>query len=196
MRETKRDAILGVARDLFLERGFEGTSIDQIAEAARVSRQTIYNNFEGKEALFRALTDMLVDHVVEPLPGEGGDLESNLTALAERALALAVLPSTLALHRLVVAEAPTFRDLALQVYAAGAKHAADRLAAYLRHQHERGLLTIDDPDLAAEHFFGMLICHWQYRALLGIEQPAGASVRERAEKSVGTFLRAYGRAGR
>jgi hypothetical protein len=55
--------------------------------------------------LFRALTGALADHVVEPLLGDdikAGDLESTLMALAERTLSLTVLPSTLALHRLVV----------------------------------------------------------------------------------------------
>src|SRR3954470_10164669 len=47
-RTSKRDLILKTAHDLFLVQGFEGTSIDQIAEAAGVSRQTIYNNFDSK----------------------------------------------------------------------------------------------------------------------------------------------------
>src|SRR6478735_7439977 len=110
-RVSKRDLILNTAHDLFLAQGFGGTSIDQIAEAAGVSRQTIYNNFDSKEALFKAIAGALADHVVEPLLNEDlqtGDVESTLTALAGRTLALMVLPSTLALHRLVVTEAPKF----------------------------------------------------------------------------------------
>jgi TetR/AcrR family transcriptional repressor of mexJK operon len=179
-RTTKRDLILNTARDLFLVQGFEGTSIDQIAEAARVSRQTIYNNFEGKEALFKALAGALADHVVEPL-----------TTLAERALSLMVLPSTLALHRLVVTEAPKFPSVARQIYQSGAERAAHALASYLALQSDRGILAVQDADLAAEHFFGMLAGHRQYRALLGVEEPGDPSVSTRVIQTVRAFLRAY-----
>src|SRR3954471_11406325 len=110
-RTSKRDLFLNTAHDLFLAQGVGGTSIDQIAEAAGVSRQTIYNNFDSKAALFQVIAGALADHVVEPLLNEDlqtGDVESTLMALAGRTLALMVLPSTLALHRLVVTEAPKF----------------------------------------------------------------------------------------
>jgi AcrR family transcriptional regulator len=193
-RTTKRDLILNTARDLFLVQGFEGTSIDQIAEAARVSRQTIYNNFEGKEALFKALAGALADHVVEPLLGDelqGADVENTLTTLAERALSLMVLPSTLALHRLVVTEAPKFPSVARQIYQSGAERAAHALASYLALQSDRGILAVQDADLAAEHFFGMLAGHRQYRALLGVEEPGDPSVSTRVIQTVRAFLRAY-----
>ena len=193
-RITKRDLILNTARDLFLAHGFEGTSIDQIAEAAGVSRQTIYNNFDGKEALFRALAGVLADHVLEPLLSddlEVGDVESTLTALAERALSLMVLPTTLALHRLVVTEAVKFPEVARQIYEGGAERAARALAAYLGRQAARGTLAVADAELAAEHFFGMLAGHRQYRALLGVREPGRPSLADRTAETVRAFLRAY-----
>jgi TetR/AcrR family transcriptional regulator, mexJK operon transcriptional repressor len=144
--------------------------------------------------LFRALTGALADHVVEPLLGDdikAGDLESTLMALAERTLSLTVLPSTLALHRLVVTEAVKFPDVARQVYESGAARAAQALAAYLALQSTRGALAVKDPVLAAEHFFGMLAGHRQYRALLGVEEPGRQSVDNRAAETVRAFLRAY-----
>ena len=174
--------------------GFEGTSIDQIAEAAGVSRQTIYNNFDSKEALFKAIAGALADHVVEPLLNEDlqtGDVESTLTDLAGRTLALMVLPSTLALHRLVVTEAPKFPEVARQIYQSGASRAAQALATYLANQSARGILAVTDPELAAEHFFGMLAGHRQYRALLGVAEPGRPSDDTRAVATVRAFLRAY-----
>jgi TetR/AcrR family transcriptional repressor of mexJK operon len=158
------------------------------------SRQTIYNNFDGKEALFRALAGVLAEHVVEPLLSEdleAGDVESTLTNLAERTLSVTVLPSTLALHRLVVTEAPKFPDVARQVYESGAQRAAQALAAYLALQSDRGVLAVHDPELAAEHFFGMLAGYRQYRALLGVEEPGRQLVDNRASETVRAFLRAY-----
>src|SRR6478735_7582894 len=177
-RTPKRDLILKTAHDLFLVQGFEGTSIDQIAEAAGVSRQTIYNNFDSKEALFKAIAGALADHVVEPLLNEDlqtGDVDSTLTDLAERALALMVLPSTLALHRLVVTEAPKFPEVARQIYQSGASRAAQALATYLAHQSA----------------LGMLAGHRQYRALLGVAEPGRPSDGTRAAETVRAFLRAY-----
>jgi len=193
-RTTKRDLILTRAHDLFLVQGFGGTSIDQIAEAAGVSRQTIYNNFDSKQALFKAIAGALADHVVEPLLNEDlqiGDVESTLMALARRTLALMVLPSTLALHRLVVTEAPKFPEVARQIYQSGAARAAQALATYLAQQSARGSLAVTDPGLAAEHFFGMLAGHRQYRALLGVAEPAHPSDDTRAAETVRAFLRAY-----
>jgi AcrR family transcriptional regulator len=191
-RTSKRDLILNTAHDLFLVQGFEGTSIDQIAEAAGVSRQTIYNNFDSKEALFKAIADALADHVVEPFEDlQTGDVESTLSDLAGRTLALMVLPSTLALHRLVVTEAPKFPEVARQIYQSGAARAAQALATYLANQSARGNLAVTDPELAAEHFFGMLAGHRQYRALLGVAEPGRPSDDTRAAETVRAFLRAY-----
>src|SRR4029078_4077348 len=145
--------------------GFEKTSIDQIAEAAGVSRQTIYNNFDSKEALFKAIAGALADHVVEPLLNEDlqtGDVESTLIDLAERARALMVLPSTLALHRLVVTEAPKFPEVARQIYQSGASRAAQALATYLAHQSARGILAVTAPELPAGPFFRLLAGPPQY----------------------------------
>src|SRR5262249_10010295 len=49
------DRILGAARKVFLERGFEGASIEEIAETARSGKPTIYARFPSKEALFTAV---------------------------------------------------------------------------------------------------------------------------------------------
>src|ERR1700739_641230 len=49
------ERILDAARKVFLERGFEGASVDEIADVARAGKPTIYARFPGKEALFGAV---------------------------------------------------------------------------------------------------------------------------------------------
>src|SRR4029077_16714629 len=120
-----------------------------------------------------------------------GDVESALTALAGRTLALMVLPSTLALHRLVVTEAPKFPEVAQQIYQSGAERAAQALATYLAHQSARGILAVTAPELAAEHFFGMLAGPAQLRAVLRVAKPGLPSDGTRAAETVRAFLRAY-----
>jgi TetR/AcrR family transcriptional regulator of autoinduction and epiphytic fitness len=54
-RAGSRDAIVGAAERLFLDRGFGSVSMDELAEAAGVARRTLYNQFAGKEEIFRAM---------------------------------------------------------------------------------------------------------------------------------------------
>lgn len=194
-RTTKRDTILSAAHDLFLAHGFEATSVDQIAERANVSRQTIYNNFDNKESLFRALTGALADQLLAPLLDESlasGDVLRTLTILGERALWLSYEPSNVALYRLIVCEAPKFPDLAREIYDAGARRATSQLAQFFQRQTRAGVLNVPDPDLAAEQFFGMLHGHRHFRALLGIEDAQRPSARDIAGQAAAVFVRAYG----
>jgi len=129
-----------------LLQGFEGTSIDQIAEAAGVSRQTIYNNFESKEALFKAIAGALADHVVEPLLNEDlqtGDVESTLIALAGRSLALMVLQ--------------TLRTMGITAEA----DAAGNLLARISGRAERAILLCAHLDTVPVHAsIDCVTCHY------------------------------------
>ena len=58
-----REAILEVARQLFLGGGYAGTTIASIAEAADVSVETIYKGFGGKPGLVRAISELSVIHI-------------------------------------------------------------------------------------------------------------------------------------
>jgi AcrR family transcriptional regulator len=85
--------------------------MDLIAAEARVARQTIYNQFESKEALFRAIVAALADEAVLPLAAparKGASARHTLLRVARSILATALRPSTLAVHRLVLAEAARF----------------------------------------------------------------------------------------
>src|SRR5262249_46285299 len=117
-----RAAILKTAAALFLERGYGGTSMDLIAAEARVARPTIYNQFDSKEALFRAIFSALADEAMMPLAvaaRKGASVRAALLRLARSSVARALRPSRLALHRLVVAEAARFPELGRAVYDAG-----------------------------------------------------------------------------
>ena len=59
--ERKRRAIVEAATTLFLENGYRGTSMEQIATVARVSKQTVYRHFSDKEALFNAIVTATVN---------------------------------------------------------------------------------------------------------------------------------------
>jgi AcrR family transcriptional regulator len=190
---TKRTAITNAAAEMFVRRGYDATSMDLIAAEARVSRQTIYNQFESKEALFRAIISALADEAVMPLAEpsrKGTAARATLRRLARSILATALRPSTLALHRLVVAEAVRFPELGRSIYAAGAARAVEQLAEFLQRQTRLGFLDVRHPAAAAEQFFSMVTSFQQFRALMGLKVLPG-QVEAGAQEAVNTFLRAY-----
>src|SRR5438094_9057733 len=65
--ERKRVAILAAATDVFLENGYRGTSMDEIAALAAVSKQTVYKHFVDKERLFAEIVTRTVDEAADPV---------------------------------------------------------------------------------------------------------------------------------
>jgi TetR/AcrR family transcriptional regulator, mexJK operon transcriptional repressor len=188
-----RCAIVKTAADLFLRRGYGGTSMDLIAAEAGVARQTIYNQFESKEALFRAIFSAYADEAMMPLAiaaRKGASVRATLVRLARSHIERVLSPAKLALHRLVVAEAAHFPELGRAIYDAGAARVVAQLADFLREQTRLGHLNVPDPDAAAEQFFGMVTAFQQFRALMNVETPASA-IAARTEAAVDTFLRAF-----
>ena len=110
----KHDAIRDAARRVFLREGYSA-SMDLVAAEAGVSKQTVYNHFGSKEGLFRAIVDHVSGELLDVLverDGTRADPAATLEAVARRFLKLLLLPAHLALHRMLVAEAPRFPDLA------------------------------------------------------------------------------------
>lgn len=183
--------ILDVAALLFLRDGFAATSIEGVAVAARVSKRTLYARFPAKEAVFDAVVRRLIgiwltgfDAAVEGAP----TLEAALMAAGRRMLAVALTPSALALHRLVVAEAARFPALAAALREGGARAGIERLH-HLLHTH---CPEIDAVRLAflAEQFQHLILAGPQGRAI-GLGEPLDADALEAwCGNSVVLFLQA------
>lgn len=192
---SKRDAIIEAGITVFLRAGYGRTSMDAVAREAGVSKQTIYHHFGSKDALFGAIIGHLVDRLLAPLaPSElaPGDMTIVLTALGRQFLALALSPAGLALHRVVVAEAPRFPELGRTAYQSGPRVAVETLADYLAGEARRGAIVLADPQLAAEQFFGSLLGHLHLRALLKVEERPSAEAIERSIRhAVADFVAAH-----
>ncbi|WP_414463608.1 TetR/AcrR family transcriptional regulator [Hyphomicrobium sp. DY-1] len=191
----KHDAIILAASELFVSRGYDGVSMEVIAEAANVSRQTIYNQFESKEALFRAIIDELVDEFMEPLARASRDanVRETLIAFAEHTLGLLVRRKFVALYRLSLTETDRFPDFCPTVYKAGAQRAQETVAEYLREQAQNGHLELADPFVAAGHFMALTCRDTELKALFGVESRLSSQeIRRRAKAGVAAFLKAYG----
>lgn len=170
----KHAAILAVAMDVFLERGYHAASMDAIAARARVSKITIYAHFSSKQALFSAIIAELAGRLTGTFARmtlAGLPPEKALRQMARAYLDLALAPRSLALHRLVVAEAARQPQLGRLIHRHGPVAIAATLAAYLKAQPS---LRIGDPELAAQQFLGMVLAQNQLGLLLA-GRPAAKS---------------------
>jgi TetR/AcrR family transcriptional repressor of mexJK operon len=197
----KRRAILDVATELFLADGYQGTSMDKIAAAAAVSKQTIYKNFASKDRLAAAILDGLTGRVEEFIEaavhalGDSDDVEGDLRRLARRHIATVLQPEVLQLRQLVIAEAVRHPELARGYYAGVPRRMLDALAAAFEALAGRGRLAVEDPRLAAGHFAFLVLGEPLDRAMFhGHDESLSAADLDRlADEGVRAFLAAYGR---
>lgn len=194
---AKDRAIVEAATDVFMRRGYKRASMDAIAAEAGVSKQTIYHHYGSKQALFAAVVDARCEQLLQPLHAPdlyARDIEEALRSLARQFLELILSPASLGLYRMLIAEAQRFPELGRIAYEHGPRAAVGVLADYLREQVRRGRITADDPELAAEQFFGKLLGHIQLRALLEVERrPPPARLEAHVDNAVRSFLAAHGR---
>lgn len=188
--ETKTEAILEAASQLFAEKGALA-SMEQIARRAGVSRQTLYNRFPNKLEIGRALAARRSDAISAPLRA-GGDPETVLTAFAAGLLEKLCRADAGASLRGVALMSPEMPDLADAIYQAGPAEGLRRLSAWLSEQDRLDLLSIPDPDAAAEMFSGMVLGHGHLRGILGVAQPS-FDLDRRAAEAARRFLRAFAR---
>ena len=152
-----RTAILAAATALFLESGYDRTSLARVAESAGVSKATLFKQFPTKASLFEA-TVLAVGQapgraVTVPPPG---DLHAGLLALGWEYAELLTHPRTADLIRLLIAEAPRFPELRERTFNFGTLPTIDALSRYLRAEQDAGFVKVDAPEIAATQFLGMI----------------------------------------
>ncbi len=167
--DPKRQAILDGATRMFLAHGYSNTSMEKIAQAAPVSKATLYNHFDSKGALFAAVISGLCGSLLQTMTQvtiESGDVENNLTQIATSAVDLIYAEDALAIYRLVVAESWGFPELGQMFYASGPQTVLTQLEDYFRRLNASGSFSIVDPVFAADAFFSMLKGDLHLRCLL------------------------------
>jgi TetR/AcrR family transcriptional repressor of mexJK operon len=195
----KRLAILDAATEVFLQKGYLATNMDEIAALAAVSKQTVYKNFPGKETLFVAIvssvTNRASDRVHSEMPdlAEGGDVAAYLRRYAYRQLSIVLTPRVMQLRRLVIGEVGRFPELARALFEGGPRRAMAAMAGLFERLADRGLLAIDDPAVAACQFNWLIMGEPLNRAmLLGDDAiPKPSELRRHAAAGVRVFLASY-----
>lgn len=193
--------ILDAARRLFLEAGYERVSLEQVGRAAGVSRQTVYNQFGSKDAVFRSVIDrhwgtvrMEVAALVPALSAERAEPEEILRGFALALLRFVHGTDQIAFTRLVIAESRHQPWIAEAFYRAGKAPLVAAFAAVLAKLTERRLLTCDQPELAARQFMGLIqeFVIWPHVMAAGAGATDAPSDSVVVDEAVAVFLARYG----
>jgi TetR/AcrR family transcriptional repressor of mexJK operon len=196
----KRQAILYAARDLFLQKGYAGASMDEVAAMADVSKVTIYKHFSDKHTLFVAVVTDAIDaakagsqSLVDQL-GNSTDIELDLRDFARRHVELVTQPHLVQMRRLIIAEAHRLPDLARAWHRIGPERGHATLASQIDQLVARGELRVPDSLLAAQLLNYLILSVPLNEAMFtGRDKPYSRRYLNRyADEAVRVFLAAYG----
>ena len=199
---AKRDAIHRAALEVFLRRGYTNASVDEIVTESGVARQTVYNNFGGKEGLLLAVVDDVLDRflaamtavVDEVALGESDDLARDLALLGADWVSLALQPEMAGLRRLIVGEAAAFPNLAAEWRERGPDRAQAMLRREFERLAERGRIDLgQDPALTVMLYSHSVLLIPNQLALLSAQlSPDPEMIDRYVGEAVAMFLARYG----
>ncbi|MBL7491025.1 TetR/AcrR family transcriptional regulator [Frankia sp. AgB1.9] len=180
---------------LFLEHGYEGTSMDAIAQAAGTTKASLYARFPSKDAVFTSVFGWAMGRTDWPAPdpappAETDDLAGALTAIAQAAVRRALDPSMVRMSRIAIAQADRFPDLArrIQTTSGGGSPRQRQVADLLRRHAATGAIALtDDPDVLADLFVGMVSSAPARLASFGI-RPDPVEAEQRIQAAVRLFV--------
>jgi len=196
-RDQRREAILNIAQDVFLEEGYAATSMSTIAARLGGSKGTLYNYFKSKDELFAAYVQAACGRVAEETFVRGliddESVEVVLQRVGEKLLAHIYSDWSVRTFRLIVTEATRAPELAQIFYQAGPAMGRELLSAYFERANRRGALKIDDFGRAAEHFLGLCKGEAHFRLVLNlIPSPSASEIRATVAAAVSAFVSLYG----
>lgn len=195
-RGRKYDQVVEGARQVFLQDGFEGASVDLIARAAGVSKATLYSYFPDKRQLFMVVATAEcrrqatggVERVDPDLPPE-----TVLERAADRISSFVLSDFGQSMLRIVIAESGRFPELAQEFWVSGLAQARAVLIEYFRAAVARGRLEITDVELAADQFIELCKAGMATRLMIGLGGEVTEADRQRvARGAVEMFLARYG----
>jgi TetR/AcrR family transcriptional repressor of cmeABC operon len=196
--ESRCQKFVDIAEQLFLERGFAGTSVNEVVKLSGGSLATLYSQYGNKEELFEAVmrrraAALFIDIVtrIEKRRPQLPDVRDELLSLATTIHSQMLSAGSLALFRLAVHEGPKFPRVRQALLASGLDVFLKRLADYFAGlASER--LQIEDPVLAAEEFVSLIQGQQRLIAACGDTARLTRQVREKhVKRAVAVFLCVY-----
>jgi AcrR family transcriptional regulator len=192
---AKRRQIMEGARRVFLDDGFDGASMSDVARVAGVSKGTLYVYFASKEQLFEALIREGHKQQAERLvfPGEPGDVRNLLREFGRRLIEMMTRPESIAHLRVVIAATRKFPRIGQAFFEAGPRHGVRKLAAQFEKLRASGALDFEDAERAAQHFIDLSKSGVFNAVVFGVMETAPAEdIEASVDAAVDVFMRAYG----
>ena len=193
-RSPKRAAVIEAATEEFLTHGFEGTSMDRIAETARVSKRTVYDHFPSKEDLFQAISHEILERV-EQMPAHAYSaeepLEDQLIRIGNDFADTITSQAFMKLSRVVIARFIQAPELGQRTAKAHGRLRRDMIALF-KEGRKDGRLRLTKPERAAVQFCGLIKEAAFWPELMAGQKPL--SQRERravVSSAVDMFLKYY-----
>lgn len=183
---VRQEHLLKIATTEFLGRGFDGASIDGIAQLAAVSKATIYKYYRNKEALFEAVVDAIADSLaMEPVELDASDVEGSLRAWGKAFQRANSSRQSVEVTRLIIAEAAKQPELVGKIRKNQIDHALDDLIRFFSLlQKQKKIIAIDPVELATNF---SLAVSGGFRNLLGVSDTSRIVTR-RIDNAVTMFL--------
>ena len=198
-RESRREAILDIARQSFLEHGYAATTMSGIAAQLGGSKGTLWSYFASKQVLFEAVLERATDEFRDELSlilQRTGDVRAALLRFSRQFLRKLTQPDAIALFRLVVAEAGRFPEVGEIFYERGPGRTRMLLARYMADAMADGSLRKGDPAVAALDLTGLCMSGCHLRLLVGASTgPERGDLDRDAERATDCFWRAWGHDG-
>ena len=190
--EDTRCLLLEAAAAEFETKGYAATSMAEVAQRAGVSTKTVYRLIPTKaDLLARVVSDRIGQFMLE-IDADALDALSPLEGLARLLVAYGTLTlsqRSVAMHRLVLRECDQFPEVATAFYEGAVRRANEGIAAWLRRQRDRGVIKLDDPDVAAGMLRGMMSMDLQRAVMLGQRgAPDRDEIEARAKQCAQLFL--------
>ncbi|MBB4574672.1 TetR/AcrR family transcriptional regulator [Rhizobium lentis] len=156
--EALGQTIVDAAYELFVELGFQATTLDKVAQRARISKLSIYRHFENKEALFGAA---IAAHCHQFTPqalfeGVDGSAEDQLMAVGSSLLRTLLNPDVRNVEAMVMADKTNQRSLSKLFYEGGPVHVIAQIEDLLRQLHANAVLNVPDPRQSARLFAALI----------------------------------------
>lgn len=192
-RIDRERRILAAALKVFSETGYSGANMDAVAIEAGLSKPTLYQYFQSKEALFSAMMlgerDRMLDVFEHPSTnGLVGDLLGFAWSYADTVMR----PDMLSLARLIIGEVQRFPEIGRAYQEAGPDRLLRGIMAYLEGQRRAGRLVFEDTALAAQDLWGLILSAPRTQALYMPDHlPSRAEITRYLNNGLRVFLKAY-----
>lgn len=188
--------VIQTASCQFLEQGFERTSMESVAQAAGVSKMTLYNYFASKNALIEACVAARTDSIFEDFGADSlspARPEEALRLIARQFLGLMRSDDVIQLHRMLHGLATLQPDVCQGFFKAGPTRIAQHVCRYLESAMAAGTLHIEDVPLAADQLLALMLGRPHLHATLGLGKPDAGQDERLVREGVLLFLARYGK---